>query len=94
MAEVSTVKSAAGRAWLLLVLRLGLVLVTTVGTWLILRAVGGIQAFPPNMMWATLGLLPVNLLCLALVRKFSRDDGVSLREALGIQKQRIGRDVL
>ena len=87
-------KDTAGRAWRLLALRLGLVLVMTLVMWFGIRAASGIESFPPNTMWATLGLLPVNVLCLLMVRRLYRDEGVSLRTALGIQKGRIGRDVL
>ncbi|RCK61393.1 CPBP family intramembrane metalloprotease [Microbacterium sorbitolivorans] len=66
----------------------------TLVMWLILRAATGTAAFPPNTTWATLGLLPVNAICLLAVRRFYRDEGISLREALGIRKGRIGRDVL
>lgn len=87
-------KTFFGRAWALLVVRLGSVLVVTLAMWVVVRAATGVEAFPPNTMWATLGLLPVNVLCLVLVRKFYRDRGMTLRTALGIQKGRIGRDVL
>ena len=82
------------RAWSLLGLRLGLVLGVTLVMWLILRAATGTAAFPPNTTWATLGLLPVNVICLLVVRRFYRDEGISLSEALGIRKGRIGRDIL
>lgn len=94
MDEVATAKHSAGRAWVLLAARLGSILVVTVAMWLVIRATTGIESFPPSTTWATLGLLPVNVLCLVIVRKFYRDKGISLRAALGIQKGRIGRDVL
>lgn len=94
MVEAATVKNTAGRAWRLLAVRLGLILVVTLVIWLIIRATSGIESFPPSTTWATLGLLPVNMLCLVMVRKFYRDEGMSLSAALGIQKGRIGRDVL
>lgn len=94
MAEAARIKNTAGRAWRLLAVRLGLILVVTMAMWLIIRATSGIDSFPPSTMWATLGLLPVNVLCLFMVRTFYRDEGVSLSAALGIQKGRIGRDIL
>lgn len=89
MTEAAVVKHSAGRAWLLLVMRLSSILVVTLVMWLVIRATTGIESFPPSTMWATLGLLPVNVLCLVIVRKFYRDEGVSLRAALGIQKGHI-----
>ena len=94
MTEAAPTERFAGRAWILLTVRLGSILIVTVVLWVVLRATAGIESFPPSTTWATLGLLPVNALCLLIVRKFYRDKGVSLRAALGIQKGRIGRDVL
>lgn len=94
MVEAATVKNTAGRAWRLLAVRLGLILVVTLVMWLVIRATSGVESFPPSTTWATLGLLPVNVLCLVMVRKLYRDDRVSLSSALGVQKGRIGRDVL
>ena len=87
-------KYSAGRAWLLFTVRLGSILIVTFVMWLVVRTTIGIDYFPPSTAWATLGLLPVNVLCLMIVRKFYHDQGVSLRAALGVQKGRIGRDVL
>lgn len=84
----------AARAWGLLSLRLGLILVVTLVMWLIIRATSGVDSFPPNTMWATLGLLPVNVICLLVVRKLYREQGLTLGAALGIRKGRVGRDVL
>ena len=94
MTETVTVKYPAGRAWCLLGVRLGSILIVSLTMWLMIRAATGIESFPPSTTWATLGLLPVNVLCLVIMRKFYRDKGVSLRAALGIQKGRIGRDIL
>lgn len=93
MSETAPVLPSARRAWLLLAVRLGSVLAVTVVMWLVVRAATGVESFPPSTMWATLGLLPVNVLSLVLVRRFYRDRGVSLRVALGIQRGRIWRDV-
>ena len=94
MAEAAAATHSAGRAWFLLAVRLGSILILTVVMWLLIRAATGVASFPPSTTWATLGLLPVNMLCLVLVRRFYQAEGVSLRAALGIQKGRIGRDVL
>lgn len=87
-------KSVARRAWCLLAVRLGSVLIITLVVWLLVCASTGIESFPPETMWATLGLLPVNVICLVLVRRFYRDEGVSLGSAMGIRRRRIGRDIL
>lgn len=94
MAEPSPTLHRFGRAWLLLAVRLGSVLVVTLVMWLVIRATTGVESFPPNTMWATLGLLPVNVICLLLVRTFYRQNGVSLRDALGFARERLGRDLL
>ena len=86
--------ASATRAWGLLGLRLGLILVVTLVMWVIIRATSGVASFPPNTMWATLGLLPVNVICLLVVRKLYREHGMTLGAALGIRKGRVGRDML
>ncbi|MCI9888010.1 CPBP family intramembrane metalloprotease [Micrococcales bacterium 31B] len=63
-------------------------------SWLALRVATGTSAFPPSSVWATLGLVPVNLICLVLVRKYYRELGLGLREALGVRRGRLERDVL
>lgn len=83
----------AGRAWGLLTLRLGLVLIISLLMWVVLRATAGVSAFPPDTMWATLGLLPVNIVCLMFVVRLYRDQGLSLRDAMGIQRGRIIKDI-
>ncbi|WP_181157420.1 CPBP family intramembrane glutamic endopeptidase [Microbacterium sp. MYb62] len=94
MAEAMPRMQSFRRAWVLLAVRLGSVVVVTLGMWLVVRAATGVDAFPPNTMWATLGLVPVNVLCLVLVRRFLREQGVSLGAALGVRRGRVGRDVL
>ncbi len=91
--EAAPTERFAGRAWFLLALRVGLILVVTVVMWVVLRATARIESFPPSTTWATLGLLPVNVLCLLILRKFYKDEGVCLRGALGMQRGRIGQDV-
>ncbi len=53
----------------------------------------GTDAFPPGTLWATLGLFPVNVYCLWLLRRLYRERGLTLRQALGIQPGRLGRDI-
>ena len=83
----------AARAWSVLALRLGMVLVISLLTWAVLRSTAGVSAFPPDTMWATLGLLPVNIICLLVVARFYRNQGLSLRDAMGIQRGRIAKDI-
>lgn len=82
------------RAWTLLSVRLGAVLLVTFVMWVLLRMLSVETRFPPSTMWATLGLFPVNALCLVLVRRTARADGSSLRAALGFERRRLGRDLL
>src|SRR5690625_7616304 len=63
------------RAWGLLGVRLGAVLVFSGVMWAVARVFFDDASFPPNTMWATLGLLPVNVLSLLLVRRFYRASG-------------------
>lgn len=84
---------SARSAWAVLALRLSMVLAVSLMMWGILRATTGHGAFPPGAMWATLGLLPVNLACLILIAKLYRRQGISLREAIGIQRGRITKDL-
>lgn len=80
-------------AWRLLALRLLLVATFSLVMWLVLRFTTEIVTFPPSTMWATLGLLPINIVCLFLVVKFYRDQGLTLRQAMGVQRGRIARDI-
>lgn len=75
-------------------IRLGAVMVVTVLVWLGVRAGFGIDSFPPNTMWATLALFPVNVLCLWLARKHYRAEGKTLWQAMGVRRGRLGADVL
>lgn len=84
----------ATRALRLLLLRLGSVFAVSVLMWLALSAMFGDHTFPPTTMWATFGLLPVNLLCLFVVRRLYRAEGKTLSQAMGIQRGKVGRDVL
>src|SRR5699024_12800705 len=82
------------RAWGLLGVRLGAVLVFSGVMWAVARVFFDDASFPPNTMWATLGLLPVNVLCLVLERRCYRAEGWTLLEALGVRRGRVGRDLL
>lgn len=77
---------------LLLLARLGMVAVVTVAGWMVLRAFAGDVGFPPDPMIATLGLLPVNVGTLLLLRRVVRARGSSLRELIGHEPGTWGRE--
>ncbi|MDJ1371490.1 CPBP family intramembrane glutamic endopeptidase [Gulosibacter molinativorax] len=85
---------AEGLAWGILAVRIGSIAVVTVVAWLVLAGLFDTTGFPPSTIWATLGLLPVNLLCLWLLRRLYRREGMTLRDALGIRRGKVGRDIL
>ncbi|MGO1545149.1 MAG: lysostaphin resistance A-like protein [Gulosibacter sp.] len=89
-----TVASRPALAWGLLAARLAAIAIVTVVMWAILAGFFDTPGFPPSMVWATAGLLPVNLLSLWLVLRLYRREGISLRDALGIRRGKIGRDIL
>lgn len=83
----------AGRATLLMAVRLGLVVVVTGFLWLYQQKVLGIDGFPPGSFLATIGLLPVNIVCLWLVVSLYRRMGVTVRQAVGVRTGRIAVDI-
>lgn len=85
---------AEARAITILAVRLGGILLITLVMWAVLSVRAGATGFPPNSLWATLGLLPVNVVCLLLMRRWHRAEGRSLAEVLGIRRGNIGRDIL
>ena len=82
-----------GTAFFLIGIRLLSVLAIAVVIWLGLGGRAGGAAFPPSGPWATLGLLPVNLLCLWLLHRRLRAQGLTFREALGVERGKVGRDI-
>lgn len=80
------------RAVAVLALRLVLVGIVTVIAWLFVSRAGA-TAFPPSPLFASLALLPVNIVCLLLLRRMLRTEGRSLRDLLGWDKARLGRDI-
>lgn len=93
---MSTLKSRrrSSLAWGILAVRIGSIAVVTVMMWAVLAVALDEPGFPPGTMWATLGLLPVNLVCLWLVRRLYRREGIAWRDALGIRPGKVGRDIL
>lgn len=76
------------------VLRIVLVAVASVATWLVARIGESDVAFPPPPMLAVIALLPVNIICLVLVARLLRREGRGIRELLGFEPARIVRDLL
>jgi uncharacterized protein len=78
----------------LLLVRLVLVaLVSGLGT-LVWWAATGSAPFPPGPLVSSLALLPVNLLCLWLVRRLYREQGRGLREVFGGSPRDLGWGLL
>lgn len=75
-------------------LRVALVAAASALTWLVLSGLDPGIAFPPPPVIAVIAMVPVNVVCLVLVAQLLRRDGRSLREALGYEPRRIGRDLL
>ena len=73
------VRTHALRGGVLLIARVGLVALATTIAWLVMVGVDGPGSFPPSPMFASLSLLPVNIVSLWLVARFLRSEGQSLR---------------
>lgn len=76
------------------VLRVALVAAASVSVWLIARIDEVDLAFPPPPMLAVVAMLPVNVVCLLLVARLLRGEGRTVRELLGYEPRRLGRDLL
>lgn len=72
------------RSLALIGVRLATVAAAAVLLWLALAGTPAGAGFPLNGTWATIGLLPANLLCLWVMRRDLARRGSSLREALGV----------
>lgn len=80
------------RAWLIFSLRLGGLFICCGVIWLFLNAVG-FAPFPLSSLWNTLAILPINVLCFMLLRRWFSEAGLSLKDALGIRPGQIGKDI-
>ncbi|HET8780695.1 MAG TPA: CPBP family intramembrane glutamic endopeptidase [Agromyces sp.] len=76
------------------VLRVVLVGLAAVVTWLVLQAAGDDSSFPPMMLYAAASMLVVNLISLALVRRALHADGRRARDLIDFSWRRLGTDVL
>ena len=71
---------ATSRALILIVTRVVLVALATLGVWLVVRALGGSSAFPPTPGLGILGMLPVNLITLYMLIRFLHAENQRLRD--------------
>lgn len=78
----------------LVLLRLGLVGLGAVVTTLTLHGIGIAAAFPPSPVYSTLALLPINVVCLALVLRLLHRRGQRARDLIGYRPGRLGADIL
>lgn len=74
--------------------RVVLVGLASVLTWLLLVAAGDDAPFPPMMLYAAASMLVVNLVSLALVRRALHAEGLGARELIDFSWRRLGTDVL
>ncbi|GAA3942656.1 CPBP family intramembrane glutamic endopeptidase [Microbacterium soli] len=81
-------------AWGLPLLRVGLVAAASALTWLLVVLVDPGVVFPPPSMLSAVAMLPVNVVSLVLVVRLVRSEGERVREVLGFERRRIGRDLL
>ncbi|WP_429459875.1 CPBP family intramembrane glutamic endopeptidase [Microbacterium sp. ZKA21] len=91
---MSEQRTISGWAIGLPLLRVASVAAASALAWLVISAVDPGVAFPPPAVIAVIAMLPVNIVCLILVARLLRRDGRTLREVLGYEPRRIGRDVL
>ena len=76
------------------VLRVALVGVAALITWLAFALTGDPGPFPPTILFAALAMLPVNLISLALVRRALHRSGRRARDLIDFSWRRLGTDVL
>ncbi|HET8780201.1 MAG TPA: CPBP family intramembrane glutamic endopeptidase [Agromyces sp.] len=76
------------------ILRVVLVGLASVATWLVLLAAGDDASFPPMMLYAATSMLVVNLITLALVRRALHAEGQRARDLIDFSWRRLGTDIL
>ena len=75
-------------------LRVALVGAAALATWAVLVAVGEDSAFPPSTIFSSATMLPVNLICLLLVRRALHSSGRRARDLIDFSWRRLGTDLL
>lgn len=76
------------------VLRVALVAISALAIWALLATSGEHVGYSAVTQYSALALAPVNLLCLYLLNHVLRREGSSIRELAGIERARLGRDLL
>jgi membrane protease YdiL (CAAX protease family) len=76
------------------ILRVALVGLAALGTWLALALTTQPGPFPPGMLFAAATMLPVNVLSILLVRRALHRSGQRARDLIDFSWRRLGRDVL
>ncbi len=76
------------------ILRVGLVALSALLIWAILSTSGEPVGYSAVTQYSALALAPVNILCLYLLSRLLRRDGTSIRQLAGIERARLGRDLL
>ena len=75
-------------------LRVALVGLAAVATWIALASTAEPGPFPPGMLFAAATMLPVNVLSIVLVRRALHRSGQRARDLIDFSWRRLGRDVL
>lgn len=75
-------------------LRVVLVGLAALGTWIALASTGSPGPFPPGMLFAAATMLPVNVLSIVLVRRALHRSGQRARDLIDFSWRRLGPDVL
>lgn len=75
-------------------LRVALVALSALAIWALLSMSGDPVGYSAVTQYSALALAPVNLLCLYLLSRVLRRDGSSIRELAGLERNRLGRDLL
>ena len=76
------------------ILRVALVGAASLATWGILVAGGEDSPFPPSTIFSSATMLPVNFICLLLVRRALHATGRRARDLIGFSWRRLGTDLL
>ncbi|RXZ66884.1 CPBP family intramembrane glutamic endopeptidase [Agromyces albus] len=74
-------------------LRVALVALAAVITWLLLLAAGERSTFPPSLLFGAAIMLPVNVVSLVLVRRALHREGLRARDLIGFSWRRLGADI-
>ena len=75
-------------------LRVALVAVACTLAWVVVGVTAAWMPYPLPPMFAAIAMLPVNLVCLALVVRRLRSEGRRVGDLVGYRRGRLGRDIL